>query len=45
MPFSYDAGRCFLEYFDFDRDAWKPLTKANIGNTDTCYKPIKKNLR
>ncbi|MBB3387232.1 hypothetical protein ACK83U_19500 (plasmid) [Rhizobium sp. WW22] len=42
--FSYDAGRCFLEYFDFDRDEWKPLTKADIGNSDTCYKTIEENL-
>jgi hypothetical protein len=43
--FSYDAGRCFLEYFDFDRDEWKPLAKADIGNSDTCYKTIEENLR
>ncbi len=42
--FSYDAGRCFLEYFDFDRDEWKLLTKADIGNSDTCYKTIDENL-
>ena len=42
--FSYDSGRCFLEYFDFDRDEWKPLTKADIGNSDTCYKAIEENL-
>ncbi|NTF46076.1 hypothetical protein G6L80_29310 [Agrobacterium rhizogenes] len=43
--FSYDAGRCFLESFDFDRDEWKPLTKADIGDNDTCYKAIEENLR
>lgn len=42
--FSYDAGRCFLEYFDFDRDEWKPLSRADIGNSDTCYKTIEENL-
>ncbi|MDL2406171.1 hypothetical protein PY650_10920 [Rhizobium calliandrae] len=43
--FSYDAGRCFLEYFDFDRDEWKSLAKADIGNNDTCFKTIEENLR
>ncbi|NTH14236.1 hypothetical protein G6L99_19125 [Agrobacterium rhizogenes] len=42
--FSYDAGRCFLEYFDFDRDEWKPLARADIGNSHTCYKTIEENL-
>lgn len=41
----YDVGRCFLEYFDFDRDAWKPLSKTDIGTTEVCYKPIRDNLR
>jgi hypothetical protein len=42
---SYDVNKCFIEFFDFDRNTWRPISKTEIGNTDACYKPIKENLR
>jgi len=42
---SYDVNKCFIEFFDFDRNTWKPISKTEIGDTDACYKPIKENLR
>lgn len=42
---NYDAARCYIEFFDFDQNTWKPISKTEIGDTDACYKPIKENLR
>lgn len=39
------AGRCYVEFFDFDRDIWKPLSKHDIGPTETCYNGIRENIR
>jgi hypothetical protein len=42
--FSYNAGRCYLEFFDYSDGAWKELAKSDIGSEDTCYKTIAENL-
>ena len=42
---SYEVNKCFIEFFDFDRNTWKPISKTEVGDTDACYKPIKENLR
>lgn len=42
---SYEVNKCFIEFFDFDRNTWKPISKTEIGDTDACYKPIKEDLR
>lgn len=41
---NYEAGRCFLEYFDFRNGAWNSLGKRDIGDADACYKEISENV-
>ncbi|WP_275782648.1 hypothetical protein [Pararhizobium gei] len=41
----YDASRCFIEFFDFDRGAWNVVSKISVGSTDACYRSIGENLQ
>ncbi|MDO1585259.1 hypothetical protein [Rhizobium oryzicola] len=41
----YDQHTCFVEFFAFDGGIWKQLSKAALGNDETCLKPIRENLR
>lgn len=41
----YDANRCFIEFFDFDRGAWNVVSKMSVGATDACYRSIGDNLQ
>lgn len=41
----YDTKTCVVEFFDFDRDIWKPITKTDVGKDDACYRTIAENLR
>jgi hypothetical protein len=42
---NYDVNKCFVEFFDFDGNTWKSISKTEIGDTEVCYKPIEENLR
>ncbi|WP_245586687.1 hypothetical protein [Pleomorphomonas oryzae] len=42
---NYDSGKCYVEWFDFEGENWKPLAKIEAGNTDACYKDIAENIR
>lgn len=41
---NYDTNTCVVEFFDFDRDTWKPITKTDVGKDDACYRTIAENL-
>ncbi|KQS78826.1 hypothetical protein ASG25_09325 [Rhizobium sp. Leaf384] len=41
----YEAGRCFTEFFDYDRSKWKLLRKVDIGPVEVCYRAIDENLK
>ncbi|SCX03855.1 COG3904 family protein [Agrobacterium rosae] len=36
---------CVVEFFDFDKDAWKPVSKTEIGNEEACNRTAAENLR
>jgi hypothetical protein len=40
---SYDAGKCFMEYLDFEDGSWRELGKREIGPLDACYNDIDQN--
>ncbi|NSZ00935.1 hypothetical protein G6M70_12800 [Agrobacterium tumefaciens] len=42
---NYDTKTCVIEFFDFDRDTWKPVAKTDVGNDEACYRAIAENLR
>ncbi|MBO0128989.1 hypothetical protein [Agrobacterium sp. OT33] len=42
---NYDTKTCVVEFFDFDRDTWKPVATTNVGNDEACYRTIAENLR
>lgn len=42
---NYDTKTCVVEFFDFDRDTWKPVAKTDVGNDEACYRAITENLR
>lgn len=42
---SYDSGKCYVEWFDFDGGAWKPLGKTEVGVLQSCYNDIAENIR
>jgi hypothetical protein len=35
---------CVIEFFDFDRDKWTPISKTTVGGDDACYREIEENL-
>lgn len=41
----YDTNTCVVEFFDFDRDTWEPITKTEVGRDDACYRAVAENLR
>ncbi len=40
---SYDSGKCYIEYFDFAKGAWRGLGKREVGPLDSCYNDIEQN--
>ena len=42
---NYNTKTCVVEFFDFDRDTWKPVATTNVGNDEACYRRIAENLR
>lgn len=36
---------CVVEFFDFDKDTWKPISKTEIGNEEACNRTAAENLR
>lgn len=41
----HEAGRCFTEFFDYDRSKWILLRKVDVGPTEACYRTIGENLQ
>lgn len=39
------TSKCVVEFFDFDKDAWKPVSKTEIGNDEACNRTAAENLR
>ncbi|NTE68416.1 hypothetical protein G6M85_22750 [Agrobacterium tumefaciens] len=42
---NYETNTCVVEFFDFDRDTWKPVATTNVGNDETCTRTIAENLK
>ncbi len=40
-----ETSTCVVEFFDFDKDAFKPISKTEIGNEDACNRTAAENLR
>lgn len=40
----FNADRCYVEFLDFDGNAWKQLARQAVGSKDACYKDISENL-
>lgn len=36
---------CVVEFFDFDKDAWRAISKIEIGNEEACNRTAAENLR
>ncbi len=41
----YDTNRCFIEFFDYDRQSWNVMSKVDVGGSEACYRSIGENLR
>lgn len=39
-----ETSTCVVEFFDFDKDAWKPLSKTEVGNEEACNRTAAENL-
>ena len=39
------TSKCVVEFFDFDKDAWKPVSKTEMGNEEACNRTAAENLR
>lgn len=39
------TSKCVAEFFDFDKDAWKSISKTEIGNEEACNRTAAENLR
>lgn len=42
---NYETNICVVEFFDFDRDTWKPVATTTVGNDETCTRTIAENLK
>lgn len=36
--------RCYREFFEFDGQTWRTISKTDIGSQETCYRDIGENL-
>lgn len=41
----YNANKCVVEFFDYDRKTWNLVRKVEVGLSDACYQSIADNLR
>ncbi|PDT79782.1 hypothetical protein [Sinorhizobium sp. BJ1] len=41
----YGTNRCVIEFFDYDRQTWKVVSKVDVGGADACYRSISNNIR
>ncbi|MBB4064403.1 hypothetical protein GGR23_001580 [Gellertiella hungarica] len=40
----FNADRCYVEFLDFDGNAWKQLARQAVGSKDACNRDIAENL-
>lgn len=41
----HSAGRCHVEFFEFNAEKWTALGRRDVGPLDACYNDIADNLR
>lgn len=41
----YNANKCVVEFFDYDRNTWNLVRKVDVGLSDACYRAVADNLR
>ncbi|TZG35007.1 hypothetical protein AGR1_16360 [Agrobacterium sp. B1(2019)] len=42
---NYETKTCVVEFFDFERDHWKAVSKTSVGGEEACYRTVTQNLR
>lgn len=40
-----ETSTCVVEFFDFDKDAFKSISKTKIGNEEACNSTAAESLR
>lgn len=40
----YSANKCIIEFFDLDRNTWKPVGKPYVGDIEVCHRRMQKKF-
>lgn len=41
----YNANKCVVTFFDYDRKRWNLVRKVEVGLSDACSRSVADNLR